>query len=114
MNHVELLSLGHSVSYQAHQLSIKTIFAFISIFYIHSLTTHIFVFPGVFNSLFSLFKSSLKMDIGRGGYISYMFPEVNLDFLLEMAERSPYGNLEIVKRDYGKIVEYLKAPLNKY
>lgn len=54
------------------------------------------------------------MDIGIGGHISYKFPDVNLDSLLEMAERSPPGNLEIFKRDYGKIVEYLKAPLNKY
>lgn len=54
------------------------------------------------------------MDTGRGGHISYKFPEVNLNSLLEMAERSPPGNLEIFKRDYGKIVEYLKAPLSKY
>lgn len=54
------------------------------------------------------------MDTGRGGHVSYKFPEVNLDSLLEMAERPPYGNLEVFKRDYGKIVEYLKAPLNKY
>ncbi|XP_050894030.1 uncharacterized protein LOC127100795 [Lathyrus oleraceus] len=31
-----------------------------------------------------------------------------------MVERSPPNNLEIFKRDYRKIVDYLKAPLNKY
>lgn len=54
------------------------------------------------------------MDTGKGGHVSYKFPEVNLDSLLEMTERSPLGNSEVFKRDYGKIVEYLKAPLNKY
>ncbi|XP_050916568.1 uncharacterized protein LOC127131695 [Lathyrus oleraceus] len=31
-----------------------------------------------------------------------------------MVERSPSDNLEIFKRDYGKILDYLKAPLSKY
>lgn len=62
--------------------------------YVHSVNTHVFLFPGGFNSLFSLLKSSLKMDTGRGGHISYKFPDVNLDSLLEMAERSPPGNLD--------------------
>ncbi|XP_050889405.1 uncharacterized protein LOC127094638 [Lathyrus oleraceus] len=54
------------------------------------------------------------MDTGRGGHVSYKFPKVNLNSLIEMAKRSPPGNLEIFKRDYGKIVEYVKSPLNKY
>lgn len=54
------------------------------------------------------------MDTGRGGHVSYKFPEVNLDSLLEMVERSPHGNLEIFKRDYEKIAVYLKVPLSKY
>lgn len=54
------------------------------------------------------------MDTGRGGHVSYKFHEVNLDSLHKMVERSPTEKLEVFKRDYGKIVEYLKAPLNKY
>ncbi|XP_050889315.1 uncharacterized protein LOC127094534 [Lathyrus oleraceus] len=54
------------------------------------------------------------MDTGRGGHISYKFPEDNLDSLLELVEKSPPDNLDIFKRDYGNIVDYLKAPLSKY
>lgn len=54
------------------------------------------------------------MDTSKGGHVSYKFHEVNLDSFLEMAERSPSENLEVFKRDYGKILEYLKSPLNKY
>ncbi|XP_050909146.1 uncharacterized protein LOC127122915 [Lathyrus oleraceus] len=54
------------------------------------------------------------MDNSRGGHVSYKFHEVNLDSLHKMVERSPTEKLEVFKRDYGKIVEYLKAPLNKY
>lgn len=54
------------------------------------------------------------MDTGKGGHISYKFPEVDLDSLLKIAEKSPSENLEVFKRDYGKIVEYLKTPLSKY
>ncbi|XP_050890816.1 uncharacterized protein LOC127096265 [Lathyrus oleraceus] len=34
------------------------------------------------------------MDTGRGRHISYKFPEVDLDSLLKMLEKSPSGNLE--------------------
>lgn len=44
------------------------------------------------------------MDTSRGGHISYKFPEVDLDSLLKIAEKSPSENLEVFKRDYGKIV----------
>lgn len=54
------------------------------------------------------------MDIGRGGHISYKFPEVDLDSLLKIAEKSLSDNSEVFKRDYGKIIEYLKIPLSKY
>ncbi|XP_050889101.1 uncharacterized protein LOC127094290 [Lathyrus oleraceus] len=57
---------------------------------------------------------SLRIYTGRGGHISYKFLEVDLDSLLKMEEKSPSGNLEVFKRDYGKIVEYLKTPLSKY
>lgn len=54
------------------------------------------------------------MDTGRDGHVAYKFPEVNLDSLLKIGEKSPSDNLEVFKRDYGKIVEYLNTPLSKY
>lgn len=48
------------------------------------------------------------------GIFLISFLRFDLDSLLKMEEKSPSDNLKVFKRDYGKIVEYLKAPLSKY
>ncbi|XP_050897792.1 uncharacterized protein LOC127104659 [Lathyrus oleraceus] len=42
--------------------------------------------------------------------IVYKFPSPVLDDLLKLAKRSPHDNLDVFRKDYGKILGYLKKP----
>ena len=63
-------------------------------------------------------KLSLKMNtIKKVNYrynIIYKFPSPVLDDLLKLAKRSPPDNLDVFRKDYGRILGYLEASLNEY
>ncbi|XP_050895252.1 uncharacterized protein LOC127101858 [Lathyrus oleraceus] len=46
--------------------------------------------------------------------IIYKFPSPVLDDLLKLAKRSPPNNLDVFRKDYGRILGYLEASLGEY